>query len=175
MHYAAGQHRLFDEGCGIVNTFSEYLISVTGAALVSCGILCLIDKSKQQSTIVRLICGVFVLITIIRPLLQLEVALPYDFADSLRSDTDAIIESGTNAVAVSNKLHINKQLESYIQQKLKTLNCDLKVVFALQDEYPYTPINVQLAGEVSPYTKSYLTNWIYEELGIKPEDQQWTS
>ena len=173
MYYAAGQHRMFDERRGIVDSFSEYLVSVTGAALVCCGIMCLSSKSTQDNTIIRLICGVFLLITIVHPVLQLKVTLPHDFIESLQTDTDDIIDRGADAFTASNKMHITDQLEAYVQQKLNTLNCDLEVDFTLQDEFPHTPTKIQLTGIVSPYMKSYISKWLHTELGIKPEAQQW--
>ena len=156
-----------------MESVGEYLVSVTGAALVCSGVTCLVDKSKPAITVIRLICGVFLLIVIIRPILQLEVTLPFELLHSSVTSADSVLAAGTNAAAENQQAHINKQLDAYIQQKLNTMNCTLETKFTLDGNYPYAPLQIELNGRISPYLRSYLSNWIHTELGIAPEDQVW--
>ena len=156
-----------------MDSVGEYLISVTGAALVCSGIVGLMDKARPAHAILRLISNIFLLIVMINPILNVDLTLSIDSLEAAFRDADSVVDGEVNAFSNSQQAYINEHLEAYVQQKLDSLNCDLRAEFTLQDSYPYEPVGIQLRGTVSPYLRTYTSNWLHTELGIPAEDQQW--
>ena len=56
----------------------------------------------------------------------------------------------------------------------KALDCDLSVEVILSDDDIPVPKQVRLAGEISPYARQTLTNFMVQQLGIEREEMIWT-
>lgn len=156
-----------------MNSIAEYLVSVTGAAIV-CGSICsLYDKSKPGHSVVRLICGVFLLTIMLTPVVQLDIEFPITVLETVSKQTNDTISQSVSNFSEEYESRIKYQIEAYIQQKLESMNCKMKTEVSLQEEYPYAPVHIKLTGTVSPYDRSCISSWLSTELGISSEEQTW--
>lgn len=152
----------------------QYVISVAAAAIL-CGILKSILPGKDtMAGVLRLITGIFLAFTVIKPLAQVELGdLPVLSSDYL-SDAQAASSDGEKIAADAMADIIKHQAEAYILDKAQSLNLSLTVTVTVSDDPLPTPVGVRLSGAVSPYAKSCLERVIEEDLGIAKENQIWT-
>lgn len=156
-----------------MSTLAEYLISVTGAAIVCSGVCSLLDKSSSTYAVVRMISGIFIAIVMIQPILSLEFEPPWQMASNISIEGSSIASEAYESSQMQIKQTIEENTITYIQNKLNSMQCTLRIDLSFQQEYPYTPIEIQLTGAVSPYTKSYLSGWLEDTIGISTEAQTW--
>ena len=90
------------------------------------------------------------------------------------SDAYIAIESGQNMAAESLTASIKAQTESYILEKAKTLDMQIRVEVKMSNDQIPVPCSVTLTGSASPYAKKQMTNMIVNDLGITEENQKWT-
>lgn len=147
-----------------------YLLSVTAAALV-CGIVTTLGgKSSGISKLLKLLCGLFLAATVVKPLVDVKIGDIWDFAENLTVSSDAAVAMGENVAAEEMERIIKQKTQTYILDKAKALGADVTVEVSLEG---YIPSSVTVKGDLSPYVKSNLSASIARELNIPPEEQVW--
>ena len=151
----------------------EYLISVTAAALL-CGILkSLMGEKGSSAALVRLICGIFLALTVIRPLKELTLTdislLPSGFLTEARATSGKGVEYTRQTRADL----IKEQCEAYILDKAKTLGASIQVEIGISEAGEPIPAGSIITGNLSPYARNQLSNALEKDLGIAQEDQKW--
>lgn len=157
-----------------MESIRQYVISVTAAAIL-CGILKSVLPGKDaMAGMLRLITGIFLAFTVIKPLAQVELAdLPVLSSDYL-SEAQAASADGEKIASDAMAAIIKQQAEAYILDKARSMNLRLTVTVTVSDDTLPTPVGVRLSGAVSPYARSCLERVIEEDLGIAKENQIWT-
>lgn len=151
-----------------------YLLGVMGAAVI-CGIVIrMIGEKGTQGAMTKLIAGLFLAFTVIRPVANIRL-------DGLSDFTAAYSAAGEQAAAAGESLtkdalaaSIKAQTEAYILDKAASLGVELEVDVMLEDTCPMAPKSVRVSGSISPYSRNCLQNIIAQELGISKENQEWT-
>ncbi len=151
----------------------EYLIAITCSALLS-GILCtLVDEKKGTGAMVKLLCGVFMSLTMISPLSQIRLR-EVDFGKwDIRQEGEIASEVGMEYARQAKMQIIKSRTEAYILDKASLFDLDLSVDVQVAGEDTPIPETVILRGRVSPYVKSRLAHMIESELSIPKENQRW--
>lgn len=175
MSDAADQCSLFYEGSDIDSRMREYLLSVTCAAILASILSGFFDKKGSVSTVIKILCGVFVTLAVIRPVFQLDIPDITTYLSDLEWNSSAVTQQGILDAAQAQSNVIQQQAEAYVYDKAAQLGCEIQVIVTLNPEAPYQPISAQISGAVSPYAKSALTAILTEDLGIQKEAQQWIS
>jgi hypothetical protein len=173
MFAVVDQHRVLFEGDGLMENIKTYLLAVVGAAMI-CGIITrLVGEKGTQGAMIKLIAGLILAFTVIRPVANIRLDGFADFAD-LYTDAGALAASeGKQLTYDAIRASIKAQTEAYILDKAAGLDLDLEVeVTVSQDEIP-VPKSVRLSGKSSPYAKSRLQAIITQELGVEKENQVW--
>lgn len=151
----------------------EYLISVTAAALL-CGILkSLVGEKGNSAALVRLICGIFLALTVIRPLRELNLR---DFSllpTGLLEEAKATSGAGENYTRQAKEDLIKQQCEAYILDKAQTLEASIQVEIQISEDGEPVPVASMITGNLSPYAKNQLSKALEQDLGIPQEDQKW--
>lgn len=152
----------------------EYLISVIAAALL-CGILkSLVGEKGSISGLLRLICGIFLALTVIRPLKDFSLTdfspLSSDLMNEARSASDEGVDYARQAIA----RHISEACEAYILDKAQTLGAHIRVEIQVSGDSTPVPVSCEISGELSPYARNQLKQILEKDLGIPEEDQKWT-
>lgn len=156
-----------------MENIKTYLLGVVAAAVI-CGIVTrLMGEKGTQGAMAKLIAGLFLAFTVIRPVANISL-------DGLSDFTAVYSDAGEQAAAAGEILTkdalttiIKAQTEAYILDKAAALQVDLEVEVTLSDEDIPTPAAVRLSGKVSPYAKARLQSIITEDLGIGKERQTW--
>ena len=151
----------------------EYLLGITAAALI-CAILTAILQDQKYKTLLKLLCSIFMTLSIVSPLLDFRMdALEFD-GNFVSAQAYSIVEEGSMAAKKAMEAAVAEQTADCIGQKAALLSAEITARVILEEE-TLVPIAVELCGAVSPYAKQQLSQWICEELGISKEAQRWES
>lgn len=151
-----------------------YLISVTAASVI-CGILnALAGKKGSVTSIIKLLTGLFLALTVIRPVVKISFDEFDQYMDAVSVEANAAVSDGENMASQELASIIKAKAEAYILDKAASLGVDLEVDVILSNTAPPMPVEVVLAGAVSPYAKVQISTMIAEDLGISKEAQQWS-
>lgn len=150
----------------------QYVFSVTAAAII-CGIVMSITQKSSIQPILKLVCGMFLAFTVVKPVTQIDLAELMEVSLPYSQDAVQAADLGENSSQEAMAAIIKDETEAYILDKAAALNVSLKVEVTVDGDPP-VPTAVRLSGEVSPYAKQQLEQILYEDLGISKENQQWT-
>lgn len=151
----------------------EYVLSVTTAAVI-CGVVTgLFSKTGGSQGLIKLLCGGFLALVVIRPVVDLRLPNPGDISFPQFQEASRAAEDGAVLARESYRTVIKQQTEAYILDKADSLGLEVTVdVTVGGDEMP-VPVGVRIQGRVSPYGKSQLQRILTGELGIAKENQEW--
>lgn len=152
-----------------MNGLAQYILTVTAAAMLV-GILQSLAGQGSMGTLTKLLGGVFLALTILSPVLRLEIPDPAEWFADFTLDGESLVAEGSAMAADAKADIIRSQLEAYILDKA---GADLAVAVEL-DEMGI-PCGVTLTGDVSPHTKAQLSRMLEDDLGLGEEVQQWYS
>ncbi len=153
-----------------MGAIKNYLISITAAAMVAGVVTGITKKSGSVSSIIKLLAGLFLTVTILYPILDIRINELQFYFEQMSLDADYAASIGKNAAEDEIKQRITESASAYILEKANNLGVDLQVEVILQD---LVPCAVWISGPVSPHAKLQLSNFITTNLGISLEDQRW--
>jgi len=147
-----------------------YLISVTAASII-CGIVnALAGKRGAVSSVLKLLTGLFLALTVIRPVIRLSLSEIELYLDSISTKADAAVADGEIVASRELASIIKAETEAYILDKAASLGSDVQVELRLED---CRPAGIVVYGSVSPGQRQRLQKIFEAELGIAKEKQQW--
>lgn len=150
----------------------EYLLSVTGAALL-CAIFTALAGKSANAPVLRLICGVFLVFTVVRPVTGIDLTDLSWQVPRLREEGEHAVMEGVDYARQARDRIITEQLEAYILDKAADWDAEIQVRFTLSGDDPPVPEQVQVTGTWSGYAKSKLEGILEQDLGIPREKQEW--
>lgn len=154
-----------------MHQLGNWVVHLTVTALI-CGVVCSLAGESALKGIVRMVCGIVLTVTAIRPLVGFSFP---DFGGLMETYLDRGMEAAAMGEnwAVEERLELIKLgLETYILDKAAALDADLDVCVFLDEEG--NPRSAELYGIVSPSVRRELEAIIATDLGIAREDQKWT-
>lgn len=156
-----------------MDKITEYLLSITAASMVC--VLCKFICGDKSSTgkIISVVSGVFMLITIISPLIHIQIDDIGEYFNSYHISGDEAASVGVESANAELKRIIKQQSEAYILDEVNRMSLDIGVEVSVSDTNPPVPDAVTITGNISPYNKQTLTQYISENLGISQENLQW--
>lgn len=158
----------------MMNWISGYLLRITIAALV-CGIaIHLLGEKDTLGRIIRLLAGILMALTVVSPWTSVKFDDLTDYFENLSAVADGSVSDGENMARGELETIIKSQTQAYILDKADSFGADLTVEVILSSSEIPIPCSVRIAGEISPYGKSRLSQMIAEDLAIALEDQIWT-
>ena len=151
----------------------QYLIRIVAA-----GILCALASARFRekdaiSRLIRLMCGVFMTLTVISPWRNIKISSFLDSVDLQQDQKNAIISDGKMYSDTAFREVIKEQCRTYIVEKAKGMGVNIDADVVLNQGNPPTPCAVTITGGVPPYTKSRLEELLMQDLGIPEEQQIW--
>lgn len=150
-----------------------YILSVTAAGIL-CGIAVrILDEKNPNSRIVRLLAGILLAITVIKPLAKFEIGSVDDFWEELDGEGALAAQNGIQYAEEAAADIIKSRVEAYILDKSASLGATLRVEVMIENGTVPQITGVRLAGQVSPYARTRLTGILRDELGIAEEQQIW--
>lgn len=148
----------------------EYIAQAVAAALL-CGIIVSMTKHSSGGSIVRMLCGVFMTIVLIRPLAGTNVSFLESILPDITGDAEAVASEGAAAAEDIRREYIKQRVQAYILSRAKTMEADIQANVSLDEDC--VPVSVSIAGRISPLSRSRLIQIIASELGIPKERQEW--
>lgn len=150
----------------------QYVISIVAAAIICGGITALIGKKNTVGGIVKFLCGLFMTITAIGPLVTLRLPNELTFWDGLQADAQAAAFEGEKVGDEMRSAIITEQLETYVLEKAESLELEICVDVTLNDSF--LPELVIIQGAASPYARGRLCSYISDNFGISEDSVKWT-
>ena len=151
----------------------KYLFSVITAALATALASLIINTKTPVGSIVKMVCGVFLAITMISPIIDIPMLDLTGCFSSVSLDAQSIAQSGLGISSSNQKEIINERVTAYVLEKAEALNMDITAHVEFTDAATPTPYKIYLEGAASPYAKDVLVEYITEHLGITEEYQVW--
>ena len=151
----------------------EYILSVIAAALISAIVACLVSGNTIAGKMMRLLCGILMVVTVITPLARISFHSVSDFLSDINFDADTYVSEGERIADNEINAIIKNQSEAYILDKATRMGLEIAVEVELDDSDNSIPCQVTITGTISPYAKGVLSEYITDYLGIPKECQQW--
>lgn len=154
-----------------MESLRQYIFSVTAAAVI-CAVLTHISAGAGKSSgIIKLLCGLFLAFTVIRPIADIQIDEFTDYTLRIEEDAEEAISAGEDFAQNSLAAIIKQETEAYILDKASALGAEIRIDVILSDDT--VPKEVYIQGNLSPYAKSKLQEILSEDIGIAKEYQIW--
>ncbi|MCD7859031.1 MAG: stage III sporulation protein AF [Firmicutes bacterium] len=158
-----------------METLRALLYSLVAASLICAVLAQLVPKGGAGGALLAFVMGVFLLLTVLRPIAQLlPEAISFDLSE-YSALADEAAQEGASAAREALREGIISRTQEYILDKAKAYGANLTVEVKLDDAAVPTPCAVTISGEISPYAKASMQDWIASSLGIEKEAQEWIS
>lgn len=151
----------------------NYLQSICVTAVICAIAGSILGGKSFTSGIIKIISGVFLLITLISPLMAVRIRDVEEYFRDVQFQSQNAANTGAEMASEELKERIIKNSQAYILEEAVRLELDVDVEVKLSDDVPPKPCQVKIIGEVSPYKKTVLSSYIVNHLGIPMENQQW--
>ncbi len=155
-----------------MDNIGTFLLRITASALL-CGIVRSLPVTGIAAKLMKLLTGVFMLVTLILPLKDIFLPQFGGNLNALKYDAQQIIGSAQTQTRQELQEIIISETEAYILDKAKNLGAELTVEVSVDDSDLPMPCAVTVRGSISPYAKQQLQQIICSDLGIDTEDQKW--
>ena len=149
----------------------EYILSVTAAALLV-SIARALAGERAMGRLVKLVSGLFLAVTVLSPVVDLELPDPAGWLEDHLEEGRAAAEAGQTKAKEYSASIISAELEAYILDKAAVLGGVVSAEVRLDEAG--LPETVTLSGALTPAQKAELSRMMTEELGIGEEAQIWT-
>lgn len=149
-----------------------YLFSVIVSATI-CSLFQNILQNFKAKNIAKLICGIIMSISVLRPVLDWNDININHFFEYSNEEARKAVSVGSQYSYQTRADIIKLKTEAYILDKASELNADITVRVSVSEADEAIPVSVEIAGIVSPYNKKRLESILENSLGIAKENQQW--
>ncbi|MBR2009876.1 MAG: hypothetical protein IJ936_07110 [Peptococcaceae bacterium] len=156
-----------------MESIRQYLLSITAAAVICSLITGIMGKKGTYAAIVRMLCGLFMAITMLSPLLHIQLTDYSAYYGSILEEADLAASGGRRMANEAEAAIIKHKTETYILDKALSMGLSIEVEVTLSDSDTQQPCKVWLRGAASPYARQKLQEIIVSDLGISKENQTW--
>lgn len=160
----------------MMETVRTWLLSITGAALISSVALALTPNGKIKK-IVSLICGFAMITALISPIMSFDFNTFSQYIVEYKNISDGYLIDIEEENENLQRAIIEEESEAYILDKAAVLgieDCSISVGTKKAEESYWYPYKAELGGKASESQKQALTAYIEANLGIPAERQYWS-
>ena len=152
---------------------TSYILRIIAAAIL-CGILrVFLNEKNTVGKIGRLLCGLFMMITLLSPITQLSFKDITWYFEGLTEQAEEYANNGKLSAENSICGIIKEQTAAYILDKADGMGLEIAVEVELNEDHNPIPCGVTISGDASPYAKEIIRSYIEANLGIPKERQIW--
>lgn len=151
---------------------TQYLRSLVIASLICSVLKTLVGSKSTNGKVVSLVCAAFIMITVITPWVNFQIPSIEIITSSFDSEAENITQYGKDLADKEYRSIIKSTTESYILEKASSLNTEIEVDVRLNKDNAI-PESISIRGDVSPYAKQTLTNYLKETFAISEDQQEW--
>lgn len=149
---------------------ARFVLSVISAALI-CGILQSIVKEGSCARVLKILCGIFLIITVLKPLKKIEFPDLSQWTASWEKEAEDAVRDGKQVYEKEYASGIQARLQAYILDKAAQLGLSVRVDIALSTDN--IPESVIISGTAGKREREQLETILTRDLGIPKEKQQW--
>lgn len=164
------QYRLLHERDFLMDHIKSYLLSIIAAAVICAIINTLFANKTGYGGLIKLLCGIFLTVTIVAPWKRFRFDSFTAFKDELSNAANIAVDNGVEYSKQAVCEIIKAKTEAYILDKASSMGMNIDVEVTLNNADLPLPQKVTIQGAVSPYAKERLSKCIVNELDI-PEDE----
>lgn len=151
----------------------DYFLSVIASATICFIAISLTDKKGVISQVIKMICGLFMIIAVVSPLRSFRFDNLNGYFNDITQRADDAVLYGESLAQEEMTAIIKEQVEAYILDKATAFRMDVRVEVGMSESNPPVPEKVMFKGNVSPYEKRRMEQIVSQELGIAKENQLW--
>ena len=151
----------------------KYLYGIISAAVVCAAIVAIAPKNKATGKLITMLCGLFLLLNVLKPIKSIDLSSIGNFADILESDSAAFVTEGIESSTQTLREVIKNRCESYVMEKASQIGANISVDILLDEGDMPVPIEATIIGNISPYAKERLAILLTQDLNIPKERQKW--
>ena len=156
-----------------MDRIKEFITGIIYAALIISILSAIPIQNKTMKGVLRFVCAMSVTIGVLSPVVDFKFPNLTDIDGYLRYEASAITASAADSAAHMQHELIIESVSAYILDKASALGAKLEVTVWLSDHEPYSPEKITLTGNISPYAKSILAEYMESQLGVSKEAQIW--
>lgn len=156
-----------------MDTLRSIAVSVIAASFVLAILGGILDEKGSAAALLRLIGGVFLMLTVLTPAAKLDFSGIEDYLERFSLDGTDIAAEGAASAGDEYRAIIKEKVEAYILDKAAAMGQSLSVEVILSDADTPVPEGVKLWGDVSACEKMRLQEMMETELAIAKENQIW--
>lgn len=149
----------------------SYIFSVVIAAFI-CGILSALVGNNFAKEGIRLLSGLWLILTVFSPLKNIDFNYPSERFISQLQEAKTAVNSGQQMRAAAITDIITGETEAYILDKASLLGTNIDVKIILDENQ--LPKKAIFDGSVPLHAQQILENVLVKDLGISKENQIWT-
>ena len=153
-----------------MDILGQYALRVIVGALI-CGILLSMVPEGAYEKLLRLLCGVFLTVILLSPLIKIDWEPNLDFFADVLDEGKRQAAVGEDLARQETERIISQRLEAYILDKAGQKGADLHVMVILDADG--LPVKAELRGEVTEQARQELSDIMEDALGIAKENQLW--
>lgn len=148
-----------------------FCLGVVAAGMTVAMVTGLFHKKGAAAQLVKMIGGLFLAFTVIRPLVNLDVSGSMAYLETFSDRGNTAAAMGENMAQDSYLSYIKAETQAYILDKAQPYGAAIQVEVELDEKG--VPCGAILTGTWSPYARSCLSQMMAEDLGLEKEAQQW--
>lgn len=148
------------------------VLSLVSAAVL-CGILQSMMPGGTGKNILRMMCGVFLLLTVLEPVTSIRFPDLSEYLSGFEDAGEAVSAMGEEMALTERQQLIKLGLEAYILDKAAGMDPMPQVDVRVDDQG--RPTAIRIRGALSREDQSVLEQIITADLGIPKEEQEWIS
>lgn len=141
------------------------------AGAIICGILTELNREGPTGQAAKVLCGLFLLLTVLGPLGKLQIPDVGVFGEGWRREAAEAVAEGEQYALEMRQASIKKELQSYILDKAAEQGLELQATVTLSENG--TPTGAALTGSPTAFQKQALEQILTETLGIPKEAVRW--
>ncbi len=156
-----------------MRALGEYIVSISAAAFL-CGIVNSLAPKGAAKEIIKLVGGLFLVFTVIRPIADIKIPDLIAVGRSFQEEAEAAAQAGAEMAQTETVLGISEQLEAYILDKAGELGLTLEAEVELDKDGSFLPEKICLTGDASPLARKEMMAFLQRDLGVTEEEIQWS-
>lgn len=149
-----------------------YVLSIVIAAIISSISGSLLDGNKSAGRIINILSGILMTVVLLTPFKNISLISVPKHLEDITQDAKSYVEDGKSSAQYDIETIIKKRTEAYIVDKAKAMGLDISVEVHLDDNNSI-PCEVTLSGNLAPFEKGIICDFIEDKLSITKEHQQW--
>ena len=151
----------------------RYLLSVIAAAVLVSVLTSLTQGKLALSGILRLLCGSFLLVVLLQPVIHFDFGYIDTFLADMTPEAELVSSRGEEMARSQISEIIKADTQAYILDKAGLYNAQLQVEVTLSDGELPVPVSVTIYGETTEQIRESLGSIMERELDIPKECQIW--